>query len=87
MDFVNSVPRLNMDVKTNLKTTMINKLMPIAFYQWSVAYSYLERIRSEAVWSEDAKTWTLPDLATVPIKLPPAAGIKCFNSVSNMAIF
>lgn len=36
--------------------------------------SNLENIQSEAIWSEDAKTWTLPELSTVPTKLPPAAG-------------
>ncbi|XP_046678178.1 osmotic avoidance abnormal protein 3 isoform X3 [Homalodisca vitripennis] len=37
-------------------------------------YCNLEAVRAEAVWSEDTKSWTLPDLSTVPTKLPPAAG-------------
>ncbi|XP_046678196.1 osmotic avoidance abnormal protein 3 isoform X6 [Homalodisca vitripennis] len=36
-------------------------------------YCNLEAVRAEAVWSEDTKSWTLPDLSTVPTKLPPAA--------------
>ncbi|XP_054274997.1 osmotic avoidance abnormal protein 3-like [Macrosteles quadrilineatus] len=38
-------------------------------------YSNLENIRAEAVWSEDAKTWNLPDLSTIHTRLPPAAGV------------
>ena len=34
--------------------------------------SNLEKIRSEAAWSEERQTWKLPDLIVQKTKLPPA---------------
>merc|ERR1719397_2487109 len=37
-------------------------------------YSNIERIKQEAVWSEETQRWRVPDLVVQKTKLPPAGG-------------
>ena len=44
-------------------------------------YSNLEKIRTEASWSEERQIWRLPDLTVQKTKLPPAG--KSFSWQSS----
>ena len=39
-------------------------------------YSNLERIKQEAVWSDEQSRWRVPDLTVQKTKLPPAGNAE-----------
>ena len=47
-------------------------------------YSNLERVKAEAVWSDEQQRWRVPELVVQKTKLPPAGEdmtIFCFLTV------
>ena len=47
-------------------------------------YSNLERVKAEAVWSDEQQRWRVPELVVQKTKLPPAGedrSIFCFLTV------
>jgi len=67
-DYLDSIRKQDQQIK--LLDQILEKVQPTL--RKDCNYSNLEKIRSEAAWSEERQTWKLPDLIVQKTKLPPA---------------
>ncbi|XP_069692798.1 osmotic avoidance abnormal protein 3-like isoform X2 [Periplaneta americana] len=58
------------DRQYKLYQQIVEKILPTLKKECN--YSNLEKIKSEAVWSDDTQRWRLPELIVTRTKLPPA---------------
>ncbi|XP_071450116.1 osmotic avoidance abnormal protein 3-like [Hetaerina americana] len=67
-DYLETIRRQNQQLK--LHHQIIDKLVPALKYECN--YSDPERIKQDALWSEDAQRWRLPEMIPLRIRFPPA---------------
>merc|ERR550517_1533736 len=67
-DYLDSIRKQDQQIK--LLDQILDKVQPTL--RKDCNYSNLEKIRTEASWSEERQTWRLPDLTVQKTKLPPA---------------
>uniref|UniRef100_A0A8D8SI95 Kinesin-like protein n=1 Tax=Cacopsylla melanoneura TaxID=428564 RepID=A0A8D8SI95_9HEMI len=66
--------------QNQLNNQIFEKIVPIINKDCN--YSNIERIKQEAVWSEETLSWRLPELVTLHSKLPPAGSHAAYISAS-----
>jgi hypothetical protein len=52
----------------------------------SIFCSNIDKIKSEAVWNDEAQRWKVPDLTVEKTKLPPAGRSTYISTSSFLAI-
>merc|ERR550517_1555684 len=67
-DYLDSIRKQDQQIK--LLDQILDKVQPTL--RKDCNYSNLEKIRTEASWSEERQIWRLPDLTVQKTKLPPA---------------
>nr|CAD7395690.1 unnamed protein product [Timema cristinae] len=67
-DYLETIRKQNRQLK--LYQQIAEKILPTLRKECN--YSNLERIKNEALWSDDAQKWKLPELIIPRTKLPPA---------------
>ncbi|XP_046400927.1 osmotic avoidance abnormal protein 3-like [Ischnura elegans] len=67
-DYLETIRRQNQQLK--LHQQIMDKLIPALKYECN--YSDMERIKQEAIWSEDSQRWRLPEMVPMRIRFPPA---------------
>ncbi|KAL1456113.1 hypothetical protein WDU94_000865 [Cyamophila willieti] len=66
--------------QNQLNNQIFEKIVPIINKDCN--YSNIEKIKQEAVWTEETQSWRIPELVTLQSKLPPAGSHAAYISAS-----